>query len=84
MRNAAPGRYRALMALTLLGPQTPMLFMGQEFAASAPFHVLRRPHEELAAQVHAGRREFVSQFRAYADAAVQSVDSGPARASGLL
>src|SRR5260370_23924964 len=29
----SPGRYRALTALLLLGPGTPMLFQGQEFAA---------------------------------------------------
>ena len=39
----SPGRYRALTALLLLGPQTPMLFQGQEFAASAPFRKPRRP-----------------------------------------
>jgi maltooligosyltrehalose trehalohydrolase len=69
--TAAPGRYRALMALTLLGPQTPMLFMGQEFAASARFMFFADHNEELAALVHKGRREFLSQFRAYADEATQ-------------
>jgi len=32
-----PGRYRALTALILLGPWTPLLFQGQEFGASKPF-----------------------------------------------
>ena len=32
----SPGRVRALTALLLLMPATPMLFQGQEFAASAP------------------------------------------------
>ena len=32
-----PGRYRALTALILLWPGTPMLFQGQEFASSRPF-----------------------------------------------
>ena len=32
-----PAGYRALTALLLLGPATPMLFQGQEFASSAPF-----------------------------------------------
>jgi maltooligosyltrehalose trehalohydrolase len=31
------GRLRAVTALQLLGPATPMLFQGQEFAASSPF-----------------------------------------------
>jgi hypothetical protein len=37
-RLTSPGRLRAVTALTLLSPGTPMLFMGQEFASSAPFH----------------------------------------------
>ena len=36
-QETSPGRYRALTALLLLLPQTPMLFQGQEFGASAPF-----------------------------------------------
>ena len=65
------------MALTLLGPQTPMLFMGQEFAASARFMFFADHHEELAALVHEGRREFLSQFRAYADEATQQLVPAP-------
>src|SRR5206468_6144294 len=33
----SPGRWRAMTALLLLMPGTPMLFKGQEFSASAPF-----------------------------------------------
>jgi maltooligosyltrehalose trehalohydrolase len=75
--NAAPGRYRALIALTLLGPQTPMLFMGQEFAASARFMFFADHHPELAELVHQGRREFLSQFRAFADEATQQLVPAP-------
>src|SRR5690606_17727590 len=32
------GRYRALTALWLLAPGTPLFFQGQEWGASAPFH----------------------------------------------
>ena len=32
-----PGRWKAMSALLLLGAAVPMLFMGQEFGASAPF-----------------------------------------------
>jgi maltooligosyltrehalose trehalohydrolase len=35
--QTSPGRYRAMTALLLLGPWTPLLFQGQEFAASNPF-----------------------------------------------
>ncbi len=53
---------RAMTALTLLGPGTPMLFQGQEFAASAPFYYFADHPEELSAQVRQGRIEFMSQF----------------------
>jgi maltooligosyltrehalose trehalohydrolase len=51
--------------------------MGQEFAASAPFMFFADHHEELAALVHNGRREFLSQFRAYADQATQQLVPAP-------
>jgi maltooligosyltrehalose trehalohydrolase len=58
----SPGRFRAMTALVLLGPGTPMLFQGQEFAASAPFLYFADHAVELAARVRAGRREFLSQW----------------------
>lgn len=58
----SPGRARALAALLLLGPETPLLFMGEEFAASSPFYYFADHVPELAAKVREGRREFVSQF----------------------
>jgi maltooligosyltrehalose trehalohydrolase len=35
--QTSPGRYRAMTALLLLGPWTPLLFQGEEFGASNPF-----------------------------------------------
>ena len=35
--KTSAGRYRAITALLLLGPWTPLLFQGQEFGASSPF-----------------------------------------------
>jgi maltooligosyltrehalose trehalohydrolase len=35
--QTSPGRYRAMTALLLLGPWTPLLFQGQEFGASSFF-----------------------------------------------
>src|SRR5213593_2165191 len=35
--QTSPGRYRAMTALFLLGPWTPLLFQGEEFGASSPF-----------------------------------------------
>jgi maltooligosyltrehalose trehalohydrolase len=59
---AAPGQLRALTALLLLGPSTPMLFQGQEFAASAPFLYFACHEPELAHRVAHGRKNFLCQF----------------------
>jgi maltooligosyltrehalose trehalohydrolase len=61
-QETSPGRWRALTALTLLGPGTPMLFQGQEFSSSKPFFYFADHHPELAALVDKGRKEFLSQF----------------------
>ena len=58
----SPGRWRAMTALLLLVPGTPMLFQGQEFAASAPFLYFADLEPELAAAVRKGRAEFLTQF----------------------
>lgn len=61
-RLTSPGRWRAMTALLLLMPSTPMLFQGQEFAASAPFLYFADHEPALAAAVRKGRAEFLSQF----------------------
>ena len=73
----SPGRYRAMTALTLLAPGTPMLFQGQEFAASAPFYYFADHSPELAKLVRKGRVEFLAQFRSLADPAMQTVFADP-------
>src|SRR5690606_12706354 len=70
--------YRALASVWLLGPQTPLLFMGQEFAASSPFTFFADHEDPLRSLVHNGRRAFLSQFRAYADPNAQAVIPDPA------
>ncbi|MCC7548268.1 MAG: malto-oligosyltrehalose trehalohydrolase [Burkholderiales bacterium] len=64
----SPGRLRAMTALLLLSPQTPLLFMGQEFAASAPFPFFADHCGDLHTRIWEGRREFLSQFTNYAHA----------------
>ncbi len=58
----SPGLYRAMTALMLLGPGTPMLFQGQEFAASSPFFYFADHKPDLARLVCKGRAEFLAQF----------------------
>jgi maltooligosyltrehalose trehalohydrolase len=59
----SPGRLRAGTALLLLAPQTPMLFQGQEFAASTPFLYFADNAPKNAEVVKQGRREFLEQFQ---------------------
>jgi maltooligosyltrehalose trehalohydrolase len=61
-QNTSPGRHRALTALLLLGPQTPMLFQGQDFGASNPFLYFADHGAPLATMVREGRTKFLSQF----------------------
>lgn len=65
------GRYRVASALLLLAPETPLLFMGQEFAASTPFLFFTDHHEELGRLVTEGRRREFSGFRAFHDEAAR-------------
>jgi maltooligosyltrehalose trehalohydrolase len=62
----SPGRWRALTALMLLAPGTPMLFQGQEHSSSRPFLFFADHQGDLSTAVRAGRRNFLSQFRSLA------------------
>jgi maltooligosyltrehalose trehalohydrolase len=77
-RVSTPARYRALTALMLLAPGTPMFFMGQEFGATTPFLFFADHREEaLAEMVRKGRKEFLSQFLSYASEDAQAVVPDP-------
>jgi len=65
-RLCAYGQYKAVTAVYLLGPGTPMLFQGQEFASSSPFVFFADHNAELAEKVRAGRGEFLHQWRSLA------------------
>lgn len=77
-RQTSPGLYRALTALTLLAPGTPLLFQGQEFAASSPFLFFADHEPELARLVANGRREFLAQFPSIAAPEVTALLPDPA------
>ncbi|APX31592.1 malto-oligosyltrehalose trehalohydrolase [Brachybacterium sp. P6-10-X1] len=51
----SPAQHAAACALILLGPGTPMLFQGEEWATSAPFAFFTDHDQELGALVSAGR-----------------------------
>ncbi|MBI4459632.1 MAG: malto-oligosyltrehalose trehalohydrolase [Acidobacteria bacterium] len=63
--------YRAATALLLLLPQTPLLFMGQEWAATTPFQFFTDHSQELGKLVTEGRRQEFSRFAAFSDPSVR-------------
>lgn len=67
---SSPGRYRAMTALLLLGPGTPMLFQGQEFGSTKPFFYFADHNPDLGKLVRKGRVEFLCQFPS-----IKSIDS---------
>lgn len=73
----SPGRYRAITALLLLAPQTPLLFQGQEFAAAAPFLYFADHQGALGKRVAKGRAEFLRQFPSLAAPEMQAWLHGP-------
>ncbi len=75
---ASAGNLRAMTALLLLGPNTPMLFQGQEFAASSPFFYFANHKPELNEQVRRGRIEFMTQFRSLSKPETHSCQPDPA------
>jgi maltooligosyltrehalose trehalohydrolase len=69
--------FRALSTLLLVAPQTPLLFMGQEWAASTPFLYFTDHHDELGRKITEGRREEFRSFAAFADEARHAVVPDP-------
>ena len=66
-----PAQFRAATMLLCLGPCTPLLFMGQEWAASTPFLFFTDHGGELGAQIFAGRKkEFEQHGAAWADGGI--------------
>jgi maltooligosyltrehalose trehalohydrolase len=75
---SAPGAWRALIALQLLGPAKPALFQGQEIASSRPFFYFADQPAELAVLTGKGRREFLLQFEGIASGDAAQRLSDPA------
>ena len=75
---ASPGQNRAITALLLLMPQTPMLFQGQEWGASTTFHYFADHHPKLAKMVRDGRARELKQFPSVCTPAMSSQLLDPA------
>ena len=76
-QRVSPATYRAMTALLLLLPSTPMLFQGQEFGASSRFLYFADHDGELAEAVRKGRAEFVAQFPSLATRQAQAAIPRP-------
>ncbi len=59
--------FRAASVLMLCAPATPLIFMGQEWAASTPFLFFTDHPEELGRKVTEGRRREFGEFRQFSD-----------------
>jgi len=65
----APQALEAAIALQLLSPQIPLLFMGEESGSVSPFQFFTDHQGELADAVREGRRREFASFAAFADPA---------------
>ncbi len=75
--QTSPAKYRAMTALLLLGPWTPMLFQGQEFGASADFLYFNDMGHDLYDPIRKGRAEGLKIFPSFASAETQSLLADP-------
>ncbi len=63
---------RAMAAILLLAPSPPLLFMGEEFAASTPFLFFCNFEGDLAKAVTEGRRNEFARFEQFRDESMRS------------
>ncbi|MDP9151318.1 MAG: malto-oligosyltrehalose trehalohydrolase [Myxococcota bacterium] len=64
--------FAAASMLLLFLPMTPLLFMGQEWAATTPFLFFTDHDQDLGLKISKGRREEFRHFRAFQDDASRS------------
>ncbi|MBL6458595.1 malto-oligosyltrehalose trehalohydrolase [Belnapia sp. T6] len=72
-----PRALQAATALLLLCPQIPLLFMGEEWGATAPFLFFTDHNAELAPLVTQGRRKEFAHFAAFQDPAKRETIPDP-------
>lgn len=78
---ADPQALRSAMALLLLSPFVPMLFLGEEYAARHPFLFFTSHNDDLAQLVREGRRAEFKHFAAFQDEARRKAIPDPNAAS---
>jgi maltooligosyltrehalose trehalohydrolase len=73
----SPGRLRAMTAYLLLMPGIPMLFQGQEFAASSPFFYFADHEIALSRDIREGRHRELAQFPSLATSEMRAQFADP-------
>jgi maltooligosyltrehalose trehalohydrolase len=77
---ADPKAIEAALAITLIAPTVPMLFMGEEWGSKQPFPFFCDFHGELAEAVRKGRRlEFAGAYAKYGDEIPDPLDQSTFR-----
>jgi malto-oligosyltrehalose trehalohydrolase len=64
---ATPEMVEALLAILLLSPHIPLLYMGEEWGETRPFNFFTDFHDELGDAVREGRRREFAKWPAFAD-----------------
>lgn len=77
-------RYAVASTILLTSPETPLLFMGQEFAASTPFLYFTDHPDKLGKLVTEGRRAEFAGFPAFADEHLRETIPDPQAESTFL
>ncbi len=67
LSHVSDAQFRAASMLLLTLPMSPLLFMGQEWAASTPFAFFSDHHGELGAAVTEGRKKEFESFASFVD-----------------
>jgi 1,4-alpha-glucan branching enzyme/maltooligosyltrehalose trehalohydrolase len=81
---AAPEAIDAALAITLLAPMPPLLFMGEEWGSEQPFPFFCDFSGDLAEAVRRGRRrEFEAAYQRYGDAVPDPLDEATFRSAQL-
>ena len=78
---APDGALRGVLAILLLAPSPPLLFMGEEFGAATPFLFFCDFGPDLAAAVRAGRRAEFARFPPFDDEASAQAIPDPGAAT---
>ena len=76
--QTSPERYRAMIALLLLGPWTPLLFQGEEFGASSPFMFFADLGDvSINEAIRKGRAEWLAPFLSLSEEDARKTLSAP-------